>query len=225
MNHPKPEEWPPYVFREATAETRRKLDAHLKSCPECAARIDAWNRSLRRLDGWKLPGPRRAPFARVPAVLKWGIAAALVLAAGFGLGRIAGTARGDRAALPPAVDAALRAALAADIRAAVDAARRETAAEWQDRFDRALRDFAAGSAAENRRQLEGVLSAIQDARAEDRRAFLAVFDRIQKERAADLLALRSDLETVAVSADEEIRRARLGLAQLAAGRPGTVVQP
>ncbi|PYJ84083.1 MAG: hypothetical protein DME22_14045 [Verrucomicrobia bacterium] len=88
MNHPKREEWAPYLFDEATAEERRKLAAHLQNCPECAAEIAGWQRSLKTLDRWKLPAARARSSQWAGPVLKWGIAAALVLGAGFGLGRL-----------------------------------------------------------------------------------------------------------------------------------------
>ena len=39
MNHPKREEWVPYLFGEATPQTRDKLTEHLQNCPDCAAEI------------------------------------------------------------------------------------------------------------------------------------------------------------------------------------------
>ena len=44
---------------------------------------------------------------------------------------------------------------------------------------------------------------------------LAALERIERDHAADYVALRSDLETVAAAADEELRDARRRLVQLA----------
>ena len=48
MNHPKPEEWVPYVFGEATGTAKRELRAHLRNCQQCRAEVDTWKRSLGR---------------------------------------------------------------------------------------------------------------------------------------------------------------------------------
>ena len=92
MNHPKREEWAPYLFGETKIEVRRELNAHLKECADCRQEIENWQRSLARLDAWKLqsvpkPGLNFAPY------LNWAAAAALLLLLGFGIGRL--TAKAD----------------------------------------------------------------------------------------------------------------------------------
>src|SRR6267154_4040961 len=87
MNHPKREEWVPYLFGEATPEARHELAEHLQNCPDCTAQIAGWRQSLNKLDRWKLPRMRTRSAQRAPAFMKWGVAAALLLGAGVGLGR------------------------------------------------------------------------------------------------------------------------------------------
>jgi hypothetical protein len=86
MNHPKPEEWVPYVYGETTSAVRRELTAHLRDCPQCRTEIETWKRSLSRLDSWKLPEVQRPSELLVP-FLKWAAAAAVVLAVGISIGR------------------------------------------------------------------------------------------------------------------------------------------
>jgi anti-sigma factor RsiW len=86
MNHPKPEEWVPYVYGEATSTMRRELAAHLQDCPRCRTEIETWKRSLSRLDAWKLPRVQPPSELLVP-LLKWAVAAAVVLAVGISIGR------------------------------------------------------------------------------------------------------------------------------------------
>ena len=103
MNHPKHEEWVPYLYGEARPDTRRHLKAHLKACPECRDEIENWKRSLNRLDAWKVPSSRTAselfaPFLRLAA------AAVVILSLGFVAGRFAGlraNAQTVRAAIEP----------------------------------------------------------------------------------------------------------------------------
>jgi anti-sigma factor RsiW len=80
MNHPKREEWMPLLCGEADGETKRRLEAHLASCGECAAQVQAWRRTMGRLDAWKLPPARRVrAFPMQPVA--WAAAAAIVLGA------------------------------------------------------------------------------------------------------------------------------------------------
>jgi anti-sigma factor RsiW len=87
MNHPEREEWVPYLYGEAKPQDRRRLKDHLANCAECRAEFEAWQQSLKRLDSWKLPRSRPIREAVAP-FFRWAAAAALVLALGFGIGRL-----------------------------------------------------------------------------------------------------------------------------------------
>ena len=88
MNHPKPEEWVPYLYGEAPAIARQALKAHLKECPQCRDEVETWKRSLHRLDAWKVPRGRRSWSLRWAPSFRWAAAASLVLLAGACLGRV-----------------------------------------------------------------------------------------------------------------------------------------
>src|SRR6266446_7247750 len=90
MKHPERDEWVPFIFGEADSDQRRQLESHLKACAECRGEIESWQRSVGRLDSWKLPRMSKPRASFVPLV-KWAVAAALVLSVGFGLGRISAT--------------------------------------------------------------------------------------------------------------------------------------
>jgi anti-sigma factor RsiW len=87
MNHPKPEEWVPYIYGEAPSDTRQALKAHLKACPQCRQEIETWKRSLGRLDLWRLPRVRPRPPVLLTPFVSWAAAAAIMLAAGILIGR------------------------------------------------------------------------------------------------------------------------------------------
>jgi hypothetical protein len=107
MNHPKPEEWVPYVYGESTGPVRQQLSAHLQDCPQCREEIETWKRSLTRLDAWKLPRRPRAHTPVLAPILKWAAAATVVLMAGVLIGR----------ATSPKIDPQnLRLAIASDVR-------------------------------------------------------------------------------------------------------------
>lgn len=107
MNHPKPEEWVPYLYGETSSVTRKDLTAHLQTCGQCRDEVEIWKRSLHRLDTWKITRVRRHRPEWLAPFVQWAAAAAIVLMAGIAVGR----------ATAPKVDTArLRAALVPEIR-------------------------------------------------------------------------------------------------------------
>ena len=87
MNHPKREDWVPYLYGEAMPDLRRQIKQHLEGCAECREELQNWKRSLHQLDAWKLPRRNSRLDAFAP-FLKWAAAALLVLGLGFGFGRL-----------------------------------------------------------------------------------------------------------------------------------------
>lgn len=193
----------PFLFGEAAPDTRRKLAAHLQSCPQCATEIDGWRRSLGKLDRWQLPPSlSRRPLTFAPAA-RWALAASLVLFAGIAMGRL--TAHSGFSAEQ------LRAQVQTAVGTAVEQARTQTAASVAELETR----LARVSEAQNRQLLQALTEAFDDAREQDRAAILAVLEQVEREHAADYVALRSDLETVASAADEQLREARRRIVQIA----------
>ena len=72
------------LYGEATETERHELDAHLRACPECAAKVKTWRAGMGALDEWKLP---QASPARHQPAWRWVAAAAAVLALGVVIGR------------------------------------------------------------------------------------------------------------------------------------------
>jgi hypothetical protein len=89
-----------YLEGRASTETA----AHLDQCPTCAAEIQSWRRTIQRLEDLEWPArvPRRA--TTYSPMLKWAMAASMVLCVGFGLGRFSGP---DAAEIQAAVKADL----------------------------------------------------------------------------------------------------------------------
>jgi len=221
MKHPKPEEWPPYLFGEATPEARHKLADHLQHCPDCAAEIAGWRQSLGKLDRWKLPRMRTRSWAA--PLRKWGAAAALLLGAGVGLGRWSAPVV-DLNTFQTRIEASIKLSFAVELQRHLDADLRsawgttggQLTKEFRTQLNSALAGAVDASAAETQRQLGELIRAFNRTREEDRQITFAWIEKIQKQHAADYLTLRTDLETVASLTDEEIRRARQNLNRLAA---------
>ncbi len=108
-NHPRPEEWVPYFYGEAEPSARRELRAHLKQCVECRTQLKRWQSTQRRLSAWRLPRLRPSGMFFVPA-LKLAAAAAIVLFAGFAVGRLTASAP-DPQKLQAAIEPQIRRAL------------------------------------------------------------------------------------------------------------------
>src|ERR1051325_1266223 len=86
MNHPKREEWTPLLFGEAYADARQRLEEHLNTCAECAQEVNAWRRTLGRLDAWRVPKAAK-PGRRLPVQpMAWAAAAAVMMGT-FVIGR------------------------------------------------------------------------------------------------------------------------------------------
>jgi hypothetical protein len=63
--------------------------------------------------------------------------------------------------------------------------------------------------------LAQVLKACEEGRAEDARTFFTALERLDAQRAMDYVALRKDLETVALYSDVGLRQTRQDLIRLA----------
>jgi hypothetical protein len=187
MKHPEREEWVSFIFGDADAGRRRQLESHLEDCVECRDEIQSWQRSLGRLDSWKLPpvAKRRANF--VP-LAKWAAAAAAVLSIGFAIGR--GTAAH--------VDAeTVRTAVERDLRGQLTQIARDEAAKT------ASLAIAAYSQKTDTR------------RAADNRVIFAVIERLETQHTTDCLTLKKELDTLAINADAGLRKAEEQFVQFA----------
>lgn len=191
MNHPKREEWIPYLYGEAEPQVRRELKSHLDHCPECRAELDGWGHSLKRLDAWKLPRAGRQRFLPAP-ILKWSAAAAALLVLGYG----AGHSTASKADVQSA-----RAALELQLR-------RELTSELTRIVHEEVKRAAATTLAQAEEQSANAIA-----------AYAATFDsqhaQDYRDMHAALLVLKQQLDTVAMNTDAGLRQAELKLVQLA----------
>lgn len=102
MKHPDAAEWMAFLYGEVAPERKRELDEHLSECAACAQQVSAWRAGMSALDDWQLPARRATPPRALP-VLKWAAAAALVLCAGFWLGRQTSSASAELTELKTSV--------------------------------------------------------------------------------------------------------------------------
>jgi len=191
MNHPNQEEWVPYLFGEAKPEVKRRLNEHLDLCEECRAEIERWKRSLGRLDRWRPVRPF-GPRARFGLLLGWAAAAAVVLLAlGFAAGRLTS----------PGIDPVrLQAAIEPKIRQEL---RREFATWVHQELAKTTPTTLTVSGEKMRTSPEEYVRQLEQKLAVER-----------AERISDCLALKRDVDTIALNADTGLRRAEQQLVEL-----------
>ena len=191
MNHPKREEWIPYLYGEAAPQVRRQLKSHLDHCPECRADLDSWEQSLKRLDAWKLPRTGRQRFLPAP-FLKWSAAAAALLVLGYVAGHSTASKadmQSVRAALEPQLRQELTSEMTQVVNDEVNKAAIATLAQAKDQSTKAIAAYAATF--------------------DDRHA------QGYREMHAALLVLKQQLDTVAMNTDASFRQAEQKLVKLA----------
>jgi anti-sigma factor RsiW len=210
MKCPNRDEWVPYVFGEATTEARQRLGAHLQSCPQCEAEVAGWQRSLQKLDRWKLPEPE-ARMETARPVLRWALAALVVLSAGFGLGRVFAPA--DSQSFRARVEASVKASLVGELQSALE----RLQVQSSNAIASAELRLAKASEAEMGRLARGLIEAMNNGRQEDRQSTQALLETFGRQFDSQLISMRTDLETVASLAEDEIRQAQTKLFQIAAG--------
>lgn len=226
MQHPKPEEWIPFLFGEADGDHERRLKTHLDECERCAAQLAGWSNTVGSLDRWKLP--RVAPVATPRRVRTSPLALAAAVVIGLFAGRLifppssARPSEAFQAAVRTEVETQMRRALLAlnsggDLKGLENRVRNELEATEAKLLEQA------------RAQTETVVQkAIEQsslAREEDRLAVLALFKTAREQQQVDYYSLRKDLETVASLTDEALRHDRQRIIQLSSqGDAGGVRQ-
>jgi anti-sigma factor RsiW len=92
MTHPTREEWITYLYDEFDKETRANLTAHLHVCPDCKTTLGKWRGTMAELNEWKAPTRNKSiAIETARPILRWAIAALIVLGFAFGFGRLSST--------------------------------------------------------------------------------------------------------------------------------------
>jgi hypothetical protein len=200
MKHPNRDEWMSYLYDESSETERTRMAAHLLECAECRTQVEEWTVVRQQLDSWridarKIRGAGRDRVMPRVRVWKWAAAAVLMLGLGFTLGRMVSTAADTekvRQQLMPELRQWVRDELGKSAAATLAAARKDTQTVLADYTD-----------------------ALETALGEDDDAIYAALNRIQSRHEADYVALKRDLDTVAVLTDANFRRAQQQINQVA----------
>ena len=202
MNHPAREEWMSYLYDELNPEEHGSLAAHLAVCPDCKGKVAEWRAARRDLDAWQVTAKRRRVVPARP-LIKWAAAAAIVLAAGVGIGRLTSATpdvRQVRAAIEPEIRQQLHQEFAQLLREELGKSASATLAASDEQTRQLLTEFAR---------------AVETKRTEDNQAVYAALNRLESQRVTDYVSLKKDVDTVAVMTDASLRQTQQQLVQLA----------
>lgn len=201
-----------YIYGELSPAARHEADRHLQGCAECRQRVEQWRGTMDLLDAdhATLALPRRTErtvFAGT--VVRWAMAASVVLLAGFVVGRATGLNR-------------------ADVERQIAASREQITAELRQRHEEDLKAMAAATVAataeQNRNFLTEFSRQFNAARSEERRDWIAALDSLNRQHADDLAAVRTGLAALARKTGAGFQQAESQLNLLASYLPaGTEV--
>jgi len=194
LKHPESAQWMEFLYGELDDTRKREFDAHLASCAQCSAQLKEWRSSMAHLDEWELPVPQPVRRRWVPAV-QWAAAAALVLLAGFGLGRRSVSSTAEITTLKASV---------AELAAIVQHDRLATLSNTVN-----LATIAAN--AESMRLLDEYSRIQANQHDSDQQSFNLAMQRFDTR----LARLRSEIETVAVNTESGFQQTRQNLTRLA----------
>lgn len=213
--HPSHEEWMSHLYGEASTGRSAEMTAHLSQCADCRKRVTRWRAGMATLDAW--PSTKAAPRPRTLApAFQWAAAAAVMLGAGIFIGL--------KTSAAPARLQQLEASLRAEMESRLAEHRLEFASALEKRSSNLssnLQVFASLSASREAGQLLAKFArSLDEQREADRDAYVSALRNLEERRATDYAALRKDLDTVAVNADDGLSRTQEQLMELA-----TMAQP
>lgn len=213
MEHPTYEQLLSLVEGTSPAASAKELMEHLDICPQCAAEVAGWQRTIQKLQNCEWPKSERVRPAFSGLSFKWAAAAVLILGIGFGFGRFspASTAR-LKQQVRDELKTDLLAALATSDSEASDSFRQQ----FRREFSAALNHTLDQSTRQKQRTVQELLRAVEMRQDENQRMLLTLVNRVRQQHEADYLSLRRDLETAASVADNDLQQNQQRLSQLAA---------
>jgi hypothetical protein len=231
LNHPQPAEWMSYVYGELPRASRTRFQDHLRRCADCRLQVEGWEQAQQSLKAWRLaPRVSKVRLALAQPILKWALAALVVLGLGYGIGRMS-MASTDTAAIRAAIEQPLRETLLAQMQA-------ELASRFQADWHAALSGDPDAVDTEFRRQLRAgldewamkttaaavshdetlfnkFLTLYRANQQQDQQRMLTLVNDVDQKHQAEQRRLRQALETVAVVAADQLHRTQTELGQLA----------
>jgi hypothetical protein len=224
LSHPPSEQWMSFVYGELPRADKAALDTHLRSCGQCRAEVATWRQAIDGLDRWHLHDlpPAECEASVFWPVLRWALAALVILGLGLTIGRMSVPAPNLdklRASLLTQLDQQVRKDFKADLEAALAAGPKPLDTEFRRELRAGLDQWSARTVAaagtENQRLLAEFVQADAARRQQEREVTLALFRQGEQKRRADFYDLRVALETVAAVSAAKFNHTDSELGQLA----------
>ncbi len=243
MTHPTHQQWMAYLYGELDRQSQGACAEHLGSCGDCREQVAAWRGAMTELSAWQLPAASPGRRGLMPLV-KWGVAAMLLVGAGYAAGRLSRPGPAGREPLPARREASLaspEASIAAELRQELNGTLAEELSTLradlgeqivellEAQTGRLLAATVLASREESGRLLAVLAESHEAARIRDRQMIAAALAELELRRRKDHAALRRDLQVLALLTGEEFLRTEQGIVQLLAQaapvRPVSDVQP
>jgi anti-sigma factor RsiW len=219
MEHPTYEQLLMLVEKTNSQGSAKAVREHVARCPKCATEIAGWQRTIERLEDYRWPAAKTTTPAFLISGLKWAAAAALIMAIGFGLGRLSQPS-GERLnqLIAQQVKQQVPGAVRTDLLTALAESDSQTPNAFSQQLHRALAAAVDHGlpAAERQRLVQETLQAVQWKQDENQRIIFAALKQIQQQDEANYLSIRRDLETAASVAESDLQRNQEQLSQLEA---------
>jgi hypothetical protein len=213
MNHPTVEQWMEYLYSETTPARRSELESHLAQCPTCTAQLAQWQDGKNALDQWHWPDTRPVPLRRRTPV-KWALAALLMIAAGFALGRLASPQSNPPQEWAQKISSQVQLQVQSEVNQHLQD-RLQTLAEQIQMQSADLPASEMAALAREQQALNHSLHYLEGQRQQDLQVLYDAILKLEANRVRDFSTLRRELETVAMFAESHLRKTKMDLINLA----------
>ena len=235
MNHPTPEAWMAYLYEdpsEMPATARAEAEAHLAHCPVCRREVDQWRALLNLLNVDEVaplptarpatvivpfPSPdvtpervRKRGLSALPSHWPWALAAGVLLAAAFLVGR----SLGPNPEMRQREIGKVREQMTREILAELRAAQRSDLAEISAATVNA-------SMASQREWATSIIDGFVAGRIADRNDFLATLERVDRRHADEMAQLREGFQLLAEKTGGAFQETESQLKALASSLPAS----
>lgn len=224
--HPDESEWMPFIYGECEPAQQSLLEAHLLECEVCSQKVKAWQSTMMSLDSWQVDQPRSVksvalaepvrsnPIRADRSFLLIAASCLVAVSGAFLAGRnLAAKNKVDVAALASEVKAQLRQELSASLRSELSSiVRAEVLKARPDRTD-----LLPLIESESDRIVTATLAKWEKNDSTERQKLQQVLSSIL----GNQVALRADLENLAIEAEAQIIRTRRELVRLSMPQPGS----
>jgi hypothetical protein len=209
LSHPSREEWIDWLYGEVPQEKRAAFDVHLASCAKCGDQVAQWKSAMNELDEWQVPAPARELTVHATHRSnnwKWAAAAAVLLSAGFLVGRV-NSATGLS-------QSQLQAAISQRVDERIRASQAQLMADWAA--------YNASNRVALAKSITELSATLKDAHDADQQVVLTALKDLDAKWLEAYANLRRELETVAIFTDSRIKDTQQQLVQIATETPGDV---